>query len=148
MIKPSDENSNYITVMKGKSLTTEEIYKYGRNKDGEIFVNTFAVNPNDPEKIVPTGSDGGGGVSYYNSSECTTDYYWHVSAFDETDTIVSGCDNNYEISDVKKVLDNWSKDKIRDEDLIEVQGYKYRILTKDDLKLLPWYTEECLYGCA
>lgn len=143
VFKPSDENTNYVTLLKGNSLTVEEIYKYGKNPDGSLFVNKNITNRDNPEDIVPTSFNNEGDVSYYNSPTCTTFYYWNVSSFSERDTVISGCKNDYESSDVKKVVDNWVKDKFNDSDLVEVDGYKSRLWKTEEIRQLPWYVEEC-----
>lgn len=45
----------------------------------------------------------------------------------------SGCSSNYDQSLVKNTLDSWATDKSIMEDLVEVNNYKIRLLTKDEL---------------
>jgi len=52
VISHSDENTNYITLLKEKSLTVDEINKYGRDESGKLFVNKNNINTDDPEKVI------------------------------------------------------------------------------------------------
>ena len=43
------------------------------------------------------------------------------------------CSNKYESSNIKKIVDNWMKEVLNEDELIEVDGYKARIISKEDL---------------
>ena len=72
-----------------------------------------------------------GGIAYYSSDECWSTYSWYGSSISVNGTNVSGCRNDYASSDIKRVVDNWAKDKL--DDLVEIDGYKARILSIDEL---------------
>lgn len=139
VINTSSENENYVTVIKAKSLTTDELYKYGRDKNGHLFVNKYLLNENDPEKVIYSFSDGSGGIAYYTSETCRAEVTWNVSSFNVSNIISDGCENDFNKSDVKKVLANWSNDIFTSNDLIEVDGYKYRLLNLSDLNNLGFH---------
>lgn len=133
VISYSDENTNYVTLLKKKSLTVDELYKYGRDESGKLFVNKDLINSDDPEKVIYEFEDNSGGIAFYSDDQCRTEYSWNTSGFNLSDDINLGCINKYESSDIKKVVDNWTNDKISISDLIEIEGYKTRILNRRDI---------------
>lgn len=138
VIRASGSDTDYVTVLKEKALTVEEVNKYGRNDDGKLFVNKFLINFNDPEKIIYENINGSGDIAYYNSDQCRAQYSWNGSGLEFYDTITTKCNNNFDNSDIKKVLDNWANDMIKSKDLVEVDGYKVRLLSGEDLSLLGY----------
>lgn len=132
VIEKSGTGKNYLTLLKDKELTIDELYKYGRDKNGNLFVNKYIFGTNDPEKVIYEFADGSGGMAYYTSETCTHELVWNGSSYNTVGEIYEGCKTNYQESDVKKVIDNWSKDKFKD-NLIEVNGYKSRLLNESDL---------------
>ena len=139
VINTSSENENYVTVIKAKSLTTNELYKYGRDKNGHLFANEYLLNNDNPEKVIHEFTDGSGGMAYYTSETCRAEVTWNVSSFNVSNIISEGCENDFDKSDVKKVLSNWSNDIFTSNDLIEVDGYKYRLLNLSDLNNLGFH---------
>ena len=132
VIEKSGTGKNYLTLLKDKELTIDELYKYGRDKNGNLFVNKYIFGTNDPEKVVYEFADGSGGMAYYTSETCKHELVWNGSSYNIVGGIYEGCKTNYQESDVKKVIDNWSSDKFKDS-LIEVNGYKSRLLNESDL---------------
>lgn len=61
-------------------------------------------------------------IQFYSSDECNM-----------ADDITNGCTNNYNDSFIKSIIDNWSNENTKSSDLVEIDGYKSRILTKDEL---------------
>ena len=131
VIENSDENQDYITILKDEPLTIQNLYKYGRDENDHLFVNEYVSNFDDLEKVVYEYGDKYGGMAYYTSETCSSNLYWSISNFNHSDIEIVGCNNSYTKSDVKKVIDNWSKSFSGN--LKEVDGYKARILTYDDL---------------
>ena len=66
----------------------------------------------------------------YNISEGLTSFYSSDSCGYQN---TSGCTNDYNQSNVKKIVDNWASDNIKSSDLVSVKGYKTRIITAYDL---------------
>ena len=60
-------------------------------------------------------------VPYYISNTCTSE------------SNRSGCTNEYEKSIPKTIINNWANDKLDIDDLIEINGYKIRLVTVDEL---------------
>lgn len=58
VIENSDENKNYVTLLKDKSLTVDEVNKYGRDDDKKLFVNKYVINTNNPEDVIFNFKDG------------------------------------------------------------------------------------------
>ena len=136
VINTSSENENYVTVIKAKALTKDELYKYGRDKNGHLFANEYLLNNDDPEKVIHEFTDGSGGMAYYTSETCRAAVSWNSSSFSVSDIISDGCENDFDKSDIKKVLSNWTNDIFASDDLIDVDGYKFRLLNEDDFKAL------------
>ena len=61
-------------------------------------------------------------VHYYSSDTCSI-----------IDNATQGCTNNYDSSTVKNIVDKWANDYILSSDLEEIDGYKVRIVTYDEL---------------
>lgn len=45
----------------------------------------------------------------------------------------SGCTTDYDKSDIKIIVSNWMKKELDENDLLEVNGYKSRIINTDEL---------------
>ena len=118
VIVPSDTKQDYVTLLKDEPLTVEEVNTYG---EGHINRYTF-YHPNQTED-----KNGYAGKAYYSSETCG--YKSSTNSF-----IISGCSTSYDTSDIKYSVDNWSLDKIDQEDLIKDSlGYKARLITLDEL---------------
>lgn len=130
VIEDSDSSTNYVTLLKDKLLTKDELYKYGRDENDHLFINEYIINSDNPQEIIPENDDGTGCIAFYTSETCDYELYWDVSWYRPI-KVTSGCQNDYELSDVKKVLDNWSE--TFDNDLVVIDGYKIRLISMDDL---------------
>lgn len=131
VIENSDSNSDYVTILKDEALSINDLYKYGRDENDNLFVNKYVANSDDLEKVVYEYDNGLGGMAYYTSETCSNNLSWAISRFDTSEKETIGCTNSYQKSDVKRVVDNWSKSFT--DSLKEVNGYKARILSYDDL---------------
>lgn len=96
VIANSDENSNYVIVLKYVPLTENQVG-------------------------VKNGQEGFAKVSFYNSDNCNSK---------ENST---GCTGNFEESNIKSILDEWINNNLNVNDLIAHDGYKYRLITLDEL---------------
>jgi len=134
VISYSDKNTDFITLLKEKSLTVDELNKYGRDESGKLFVNKDLINSDDPEKVIFEFEDNSGGIAYYSDDGCSYIYYYNGSSISTTESDSSMCISDYNSSDIKKVVDNWTKDNFDSNDLIEVDGYSSRILNYNDLR--------------
>ena len=56
-----------------------------------------------------------------------------IMAFNSNCSFYEGCTTDYETSEIKNVIDNWSDARFKDDELIEVDGYKARLITVDEL---------------
>ena len=121
VIKNSDENDDTVTLLKKEPLT-----KYELNKYGEGYINNYIYRYNwkdvEPGKVIDNKK-----VAYLSTSNC---YY-----NDQNGTYdYSGCNPNYDVSNVKHIVDNWANDTISDSDLkTDSYGYKARLVNNDDL---------------
>ena len=63
-------------------------------------------------------------------------------------SMVFGSTNNYDESDVKVYLENWISVNFVNDDLKEINGYKVRLITKDEFNLIPTtYNWRLCNGC-
>ena len=107
IIQNAKVSDDYITLIKQEPLTYDELVTYN---------NGYEIGRNNIDNNIGT-------ISYYKSDTC---YY-----NDENDKNITGCSNDYNDSFIKNVVNNWSN-SIRN-DLKEVNGYKARLITKDEL---------------
>ena len=106
VVKNSSYEEDYVMLMKEALLTNEELGDYAKSSTS----NTMA---------------------YYWSDTC---HYGGAYGYASNDT--SGCSghNDYEGSKVKEMLDNQYLPILGEENLKEVDGYKIRLITRDELK--------------
>ena len=71
--------------------------------------------------------NGYGGMTYYTSTTCG-----YPTAGSWT-RVTTGCTTDYKKSEIKYVVDVWANTKLTQDDLKEVDGYKARLITKDEL---------------
>ena len=110
VIDYSNANKDYVTLIKQDPLTYDELIAY--NSGYEIGRDSLDNNI--------------GTLSYYKSSTC---YY-----NSDNDNNTTGCNIDYNNSYIKNVVDNWSNSILSD--LKEVDGYKVRLITYEELKIL------------
>ncbi len=130
VIKASDENQSYVTLLKKVPLTTEEVDKYGAghvNMYAKDF-SDYTLHSSPQYDYIQKAYDqnGYGGIAYYTSETCA----------DKSDNtaILDGCTNAYDKSDIKYVVDAWSDDRLISDDLmIDDLGYKSRLISYEEL---------------
>lgn len=127
ILEDSGEEQDYVYVLKEKVLTNDELYKYGKDSNGELFVNKHS-GLSDEYRI----SDNK--IAYYTSNSCYNECVdSNLGHCYEYNYVRDDCNNNYDNSDVKKVLENWKKDNFDDSELKVVDGYDIKLLDFDDL---------------
>ena len=97
--------NDYVSLLKKKPLTYDEVNTYNNGYDIK-------------------NSNNIGLMRYYVSDNCKIN--------SDNSIAVGDCSTNYNISNIKNVVDNWANAKIGD-NLVSVNGYKSRLLTKNDL---------------
>lgn len=139
VIKDSNSSEDYVTLLKDYPLTVEEVEANGTDSNGVNHVNQ---NYPDivPGKALNTG--GYGGMQYYSNSTCGVNSRHSV--------MTSNCKTAYEDSDVKYIIDNWTKSTINYSDLKEValssddsRSYVSRLITYDELAALGCTKDKC-----
>jgi len=123
VISNSDGQSNYITLLKDNPLTLEEINAYGKDDEGNYFINMFINDQNIGEVEV-------NGIKYGSIS------YWSRNNYCTNKTVGNSfptkyCTTEFDTSDISKILRKWSRNI--EDDLIKVDGYKIRLLNSNDL---------------
>lgn len=119
VIADSDDDSDYVTLLKAEPLTVDEVNTYGKD-----HVNRYTRN----SVGTATDQNGYGGMAYYSSATCG---YKNGSS---DSWIETGCTTDYAQSDIKYVVDAWVKDKFNSNDLsVDKTGYSARVLTYDEL---------------
>lgn len=111
VIENSGADTDYIYLMRESILDSDEIYQYAVDESGNRFSKKVFNNYE---------------VSYYENDKCYRD--------DDNDiSDISGCNNNYELSNVKTILNNWKNDIFEENELKEVNGYVVKLLTVDEI---------------
>ena len=126
VIENSDENSDSVTLLKEEPLTVAEVNKYGGVGTENNHVNMYATDDTSASYYQKAyDRNGYGGMVYYSSSTCGAN---------GSNWIYDGCTTDYAKSEVKYVVDAWSLDKLKVNDLKEDKtGYSTRLITYDEL---------------
>lgn len=105
-----------------------EMYRcMDNNEIGKSFVRLMKSSPLTQEEINKYSSTYEKmGLPFYSSDTCTG-------------TVNSGCTNEYDKSNLKTVVDNWTTDNFNDDDLVKFEGYKTRLITNNDLIMYLGY---------
>ena len=130
VIKASSRADDYVTLMKEKTLTNSELGSYAANYT--ITCTTYQVGSGvygctTKGETVTIESDN---MSYYWSDTCHSNGTYGYTELKET-----GCGqhNDYEGSKVKAFLEGEYIATLGSNNLKEVDGYKIRLITKDEL---------------
>ena len=108
-------------MLKAEPLTVDEVNRYGT---GHINKNTGK------NKGIVYNNNGYGFIAYYSGVSCGADYKY------------TECVNQYELSDIKYVVDNWADGEFNDDDLIaDSTGYKARLLRLEEMVSNLGYVE-------
>ena len=126
VITNSDKNENYVVALKDKPLITNEIETYGVG-----HINMY-LNGEYNKRVYDYGASKGhvGAIAYFTSETCKYDGNRNSWTY-------SGCTSDYERSEVKYVIDNWSDDKFQNNELKIVNNYKARLITSDEYQGIP-----------
>ena len=95
VLKDSGTKDNVVTLLKATPLTTDEVNTYGGVGTENNIVNKY-VNSNLEYYGKAFNQNGYGAVQYYGSDKC----------FQNAET--SMCENSYDKSSIKYIIDNWS----------------------------------------
>lgn len=127
VLEDSSSNQDYVKLLKAMPFTVSELEKYGKDENGDLFVNKYCKNGNN---VIPESNTNfkNGLMCFTTNEDCKIEYYGNGSLLS-----TSGCTNQYDKSDVKKVIDNWVKYEFPNDELIEINGYKARLLNEDDV---------------
>lgn len=120
VINNSNTSIDHVTLLKAEPLTVDEINIYGTG-----HVNMYV--PTDRNYYQKAYNQNGyGGMAYYTSETC---------GYPNNDYVKTECITEYDQSDVKYVVDNWSNSIIVNGDdlLIDSLGYKARLITTTEL---------------
>ena len=124
----SDSSKDSVQLIKMVPLSHDEINKYTDNKAYYKKVNNdFVYEPSDSNYSNDISSSYYfyGNMAYYYGDDCYT-----TSNYNE---VYNGCKQDYESSNVKKVVDAWTNEKFEIDDLYEDEyGYKSRLLKTDE----------------
>ena len=132
VIKDSSSNETSVTLLKKTALTVEEVNTYGGVGTANNHVNMHATYDT-TSSYYQTADDrnGYGEMQYYSSETCG------IIGFDNNTgsiSVTDGCENDYEKSEIKYVVDAWAAAKTNVSDLVtDSIGYKARLITKDEI---------------
>ena len=126
VLEESDSNQDYIYLIKGEALTVKELQKYGKDENGNLFIDKY-IDKSDDEEF-------NNYIRFYTSETCAIKCNEYVGTeCHSPEYITSGCTNNYDQSDIKKILENWKNDNFYDEELKIIDGYSVKLLTYDEI---------------
>ena len=131
VIKNSTSDEDYITLLKETVLTSSELGEYAANYTCDEFDVGVFEGCTAEGVIVPRDI-----MSYYWSDTCH-----EMNTYGYTEQDYSGCDahNDYEGSKLKEMLETKYLPTLGAQNLKEVDGYKIRSITKEDLNVnLGW----------
>ena len=120
VIKNSSENDSTVTLLKDSPLTKYQLETYG---EGYInnYTNFYNWKNVTPGEIIY--DDGLYKVAYLSTDKCsnlTSDF--------------SGCNQNYDVSNVKHIVDNWLLENISVDDIaLDEFNYNVRLINDEDL---------------
>ena len=109
VIAPSDTKTEYVTLLKAEPI------KYS---DADWSTTEIASK-------ISQDSNGYLQTAYLFSDTCTS-----IAISNGTAT---GCNTDYKLSSIKQIVDTWSIAKLTQDNLKEVDEYKARLITKDEL---------------
>ena len=124
VIAPSDTKQDYVTLLKETPLTVDEVNRYGV---GHVnMYTTYNTSASYYQKAYD--ANGYGGMAYYTSTTCG-----YPTAGSSSGYTTTGCTTDYDKSEIKHVVDGWELDKFKSNELKEVDGYKARLITYEEL---------------
>ena len=124
VIVDSPTIQDYVVALKDVPLTKQEI---DDNHYGQGYINRYTYD----YVGQVYNNNGYGGMAYYSSPTCG--YATPGGSYSS-----SGCTTNYDSSDIKHVVDDWATTKFSNNELKEVDGYKARLATKEELQPIGW----------
>ena len=140
VIENSNSSNNYVTILKDKPLTVEELSNYGKDNSGDMFINKYFKKEIDNQ--IYEFDDNIGGIAYITRTYCGDKN--NLSVYDGSSHTynqyeIGYCTTEYDASNVSKVINKWALNF--DSDLVKVNGYKaflidYSIL--DDINNFDW----------
>ena len=118
VIKDSSSEENTVTLLKATPLSSSEINLYG---EGHVNKYTWEYH-----NVANDNLDYYGGVAFYSSEEC---------GFVNNTWVLDNCILNYELSDVKYIVDAWGNSVIEPNDIaIDSTGYGVRLITFEEYR--------------
>ena len=139
VIKDSSVDEDYVTLMKETVLTSEELGEYAANYTRTCTANDVTNGSYGCTTEGETVIEKKNAMSYYWSDTC------HLRGnYGYTDTDFSGCSghNDYEGSKVKEYLEGTYINTLGSDKLKEVDGYKIRLITLNELQTNLGYDTE------
>ena len=124
VIAPSDTKQDYVTLLKDEPLTVDEVNTYGEGHINRYTSSSVGTAYN---------RNGYGGMAYYSSETCGK-----VNG----SSVYDGCITDYNTSEIKYVVDGWSKATLTQSELKEVEGYKARLLIHGELTTNLGYAKQ------
>jgi hypothetical protein len=117
--------TDYLTLLKQEPLTVAEVNTYGGVGTDDNRVNKYTGSSVGEAYNI----NGYGGIAYYSSPTCG---YMYIEGVRQS-LVDNGCLRDYKTSDIKFVVDNWINDIFVLGDLKEINGYKARLIEKEEL---------------
>lgn len=127
VIKNSSSIEDSVTLLKAEPLSVEEVNRYGGVGTENNHVNMYVTQDTTSAYFQSAYNvNGYGGMVYYSNSTC---------GYGSSGYLKIGCKNDYALSEVKYIVDAWSRDKvpsglkesrlIKYDELINNLGYEF-----------------------
>ena len=131
VIEDSGKDQEYVTLLKDKILTHEQLGEYGyvfQSTCDDWWVENGWYGCTTVDQVVTIRNDG---MLYYWSDTCHDRGDYGYAEYDD-----SGCDDHYDYkgSKIKETLENVYMPKIGEENLVSVDGSKIRLLTLSEIQ--------------
>ena len=136
VIKDSTSDEDYVTLMKEKALTSAELGEYASNYTRICTAEEAEYGDNGCTTEGQVIIEKRDAMLYYWSDMCHENGLYGYTEYDD-----SGCagHNDYEGSKVKEYLDGTYINTLGTENLKEIEGYKIRLITTEELNTnLGW----------
>ena len=117
----SDGDKDYVTLLKQQPLSDTDILRYGGD-----HVKKYDPSVEGAGYIVDYETRNG----FSNVLYFTKDYECYQS---NNGSNTGGCNNDYDVSDIKYIIDKWGSEKFTDKEVVQIDEYKYRLPNFDEI---------------
>ena len=131
VVKDSSKRDDYVTLMKYIPLDFNQVWNYGKDDNGNFIMGKYGPSHGDYEgRYSYNGTTYSLGLARYNATETCG----FLTGGKIESLVESGCDNNFDNSKMKMLLNNYRINKLGQNDLKKISDYEIRLITKEELE--------------